>query len=306
MYVKKYIAAISGGPDSMAMLNMYKKKISLVLHVNYNKREKSHIDENIVMDFCDKNGISFKSLNLNQDDYDYYFKKYKTNNFQSLARKIRYEYFLNNFNEKTYKGLLVAHNLDDHVETYLMQKEKDSLSLFFGIKSKTHYKNMKIYRPLLIYRKQTLERYCNENKVEYVIDYSNNSALYRRNVIRKHISKLSSDDFYNILMEIKKKNKKRNKTRKYVDKFMIRWKHNNYSIEHFKKAKNIYLDNIVFEYLKKIDNLKISQDKIILVRNHLLNSKKNTFLNLGRDKYLKIIDKKISIYEGENKNEIRI
>jgi tRNA(Ile)-lysidine synthase len=305
MYVKKYIAAISGGPDSMAMLNMYKNKISLVLHVNYNKREKSYIDENIVKDFCNKNKINFKSLNLNQDDYEYYFKKYKTNNFQSLARKIRYDYFLENFNEKMYKGLLVAHNLDDHVETYLMQKERDSLSLFFGIKSKTHYKNMKIHRPLLIYRKQTLERYCKENQVEYVLDYSNDLDLYRRNVIRKDISKLSSDEFYNILIEIKRKNKKLKKPRKYVDKFMIRWRHNNYSIEDFKSAKNIYLDNIVFEYLKKIDGLKISQDKIILVRNHLLYSKKNSFLNLGRLKYLKIENKKISIYEGENKNEVR-
>ena len=38
---KKYIAAVSGGPDSMAMLNMFKHKIKTVAFVNYKKRIES-------------------------------------------------------------------------------------------------------------------------------------------------------------------------------------------------------------------------------------------------------------------------
>ena len=48
---KKFIAAVSGGPDSMALLDMLRKKgkYSLfVAHVNYQKRETAYRDETLV------------------------------------------------------------------------------------------------------------------------------------------------------------------------------------------------------------------------------------------------------------------
>jgi tRNA(Ile)-lysidine synthase len=52
-----YIAAISGGPDSMALLDIYKKNIKCVCHVNYNFRKDSSKDTNIVKKYCLKNRI---------------------------------------------------------------------------------------------------------------------------------------------------------------------------------------------------------------------------------------------------------
>lgn len=51
---KKMLLGVSGGPDSMFLLNLLKNKNIIVAHVNYNKRETSKVDEEIVVDFCKK------------------------------------------------------------------------------------------------------------------------------------------------------------------------------------------------------------------------------------------------------------
>lgn len=59
MKQQRYLAAVSGGPDSMALLYAYKKLIYGVCHVNYNKRKTAKRDELIVKNFCLKNKIKF-------------------------------------------------------------------------------------------------------------------------------------------------------------------------------------------------------------------------------------------------------
>ena len=54
----KYLVACSGGPDSMALLDMFKDKYELyVCHINYHKRESAKRDELIVRRYCKKNRI---------------------------------------------------------------------------------------------------------------------------------------------------------------------------------------------------------------------------------------------------------
>ena len=52
---KKYLIAVSGGPDSMALMNSYKKQIYGVCHVNYHYRDSSNRDEEIVKRYCKNN-----------------------------------------------------------------------------------------------------------------------------------------------------------------------------------------------------------------------------------------------------------
>lgn len=47
---QKYLIAVSGGPDSMALLNKKKNLIKAVCHVNYHDREDTDNDERIVRD----------------------------------------------------------------------------------------------------------------------------------------------------------------------------------------------------------------------------------------------------------------
>ena len=111
---KKYIAAVSGGPDSMALLDQFKKVIVGVCHVNYHKRVDSNYDTKLVKDYCKKHKIPLAIYDVNT-------KVYKTSlqhNFQTLAREIRYEFFVKCGNKFKCKNLLIAHNLNDFLETF--------------------------------------------------------------------------------------------------------------------------------------------------------------------------------------------
>ena len=53
---QKYSVACSGGPDSMALLDMARKQALYVevAHVNYHKRDTAKRDEKIVRAYCRK------------------------------------------------------------------------------------------------------------------------------------------------------------------------------------------------------------------------------------------------------------
>ena len=82
---KKVLIGCSGGPDSMALLDMSKDKYDVYCaHVNYHKRKSANRDERIVKDYCLKNKIPFYSID---------YKDKAGGNFQDKARVFRYGYF---------------------------------------------------------------------------------------------------------------------------------------------------------------------------------------------------------------------
>lgn len=179
---KRYIVAVSGGADSMALLNMMYEKayIFKVAHVNYHQRASAKKDEEIVRDFCNKNSIEFYLKDFNQDI---------KGNFQNQARIFRYNFFKELIEEFNYDAVVVAHHLDDLLETYLIQKQRRSIPEYYGIKKETEIFDVKIIRPLLTYNKQDLVQYCLNSKLEYGEDESNFNLKYTRNKIRHSILK---------------------------------------------------------------------------------------------------------------------
>ena len=117
---KFYIVAVSGGPDSLFLLDkMRLEGYNLaVAHVNYQKRESSNYDEKLVKDYCQKYSLP----------YEIYRQKYNfSGNFQDKARQVRYNFFQKLANKYHTKYIVIAHHLDDHLETYLLQKKRKSL-----------------------------------------------------------------------------------------------------------------------------------------------------------------------------------
>lgn len=72
---KKYVIGVSGGPDSMCLLDKYKSKIVAVCHVNYHMRKSADRDELIVKNYCQKNNLNYFSKNC-------FFTDNNRNNFQ--------------------------------------------------------------------------------------------------------------------------------------------------------------------------------------------------------------------------------
>jgi tRNA(Ile)-lysidine synthase len=143
----KYIAAVSGGPDSMALLHKYRKRIMVVCHVNYQKRDSAQRDMAIVENYCHKHGIKLQKLIVTKPIYEKYYQQSK--NFQNTARQIRYDFFVKVGHKFKIRKILIAHNKDDFIETSIMQLNRHSIALFLGIQKNAKYKDLQIYRPLI-------------------------------------------------------------------------------------------------------------------------------------------------------------
>ncbi|TNK96322.1 tRNA lysidine(34) synthetase TilS, partial [Mycoplasmopsis pullorum] len=101
------LLAISGGPDSIFLLNKYINHNNIVVaHVNYNQRFNSDIDQKIVEEMCKKHNIPYEILSLKKDDY-------QGGNFQNWAREQRYNFFKQVYDKYQCNVLFVAHHIDD-------------------------------------------------------------------------------------------------------------------------------------------------------------------------------------------------
>ena len=288
MHKNKYLAAVSGGPDSIALLNKYHKKIYGVCHINYHYRDTSDFDQSIVKQYCDRYKI--KSFILNIDKKIYSTNRIK--NFENWARIKRYDFFLKIANKTGIKQILMGHNADDFVETYYMQKQKGTQLLFYGIKKENYYKDLRIYRPFIKIRKTELEKYCNKHHIEYAIDITNSDPKFLRNKFRKIISKMNNKQFYKVYNDICKINKSKNKLLKKTNKLYCEWTKQNYDLIFFKNQENKIQIHLIYKFLINFSPWRISMNKINEIIRFFLSNKGNTYYRLNQ---------KLKIYKKQNK-----
>lgn len=179
----KILVGVSGGIDSMVLLHLLiHTGLSVgVAHCNFSLRgEESDGDEQFVRYYCLMNGIQFHSIRFDTMEYA------KENGFsiQVAARKLRYAYFDELCREHKYTRIAIAHNLNDSVETVLL-----NLSRGTGLKGLTGIKhvNGKVIRPLLFALRSEIEEYANAHNINYREDSSNATTKYKRNFIRHKV-----------------------------------------------------------------------------------------------------------------------
>jgi tRNA(Ile)-lysidine synthase len=112
---QEFIIAVSGGSDSMCLLDLYKKQVKCVCHVNYNLRLSSIRDTEIVKEYCLKNNLNLEILNCDEAIKSKYHSEDK--NEESSLRKIRYDFFCECAEKYNVNTLLVAHQYDDFLES---------------------------------------------------------------------------------------------------------------------------------------------------------------------------------------------
>ena len=200
---QKYLLACSHGPDSMALFFMLKEEgyKFAVAHVNYHLREESDEEQKELENYCAKNNIELYVKEVNESLGE--------NNLEEQCRIIRYTFFKELVNKYHFYAVLIAHNQDDVIETYLMQKTRQNLVEFFGIKENPIIFDTKIIRPVLGFTKQELLMFCDINKVEYSIDKTNLQDVFLRNKIRHQVvEKMSKEERNKILEEMALENEK--------------------------------------------------------------------------------------------------
>ncbi|MCE7791271.1 tRNA lysidine(34) synthetase TilS [Salipaludibacillus sp. CUR1] len=184
------LLAVSGGPDSMAMLHFFhkmKEDIPLIIsvaHVDHGLRgEYSKKDAELVSSYCGR-------LNVPYYLYEADVKALKEKeglSTQEAARTCRYKWFAGLMEKLGADKLVTAHHGDDQVETMLMRQIRGSLSGRKGIPVKRPFAEGWLVRPFLAVEKSDLEAYCERHGIPYNEDASNQTDLYLRNRIRNHV-----------------------------------------------------------------------------------------------------------------------
>ena len=180
---KKYVVAVSGGPDSLGLVALtkayaYQKKIKFYyVLVDHSIRKNSHREAIQVKKLLKKYKINLKIFTN---------KKEITKNIQAEARNARYEILFNHCKKIKVNALLTAHNMEDQVETFLIRLSRGS-----GIKGLSAMKSvnkinskLSLCRPLLDIKKDSLIKISKNIFGRYFKDPSNNNKKYLRTKIR--------------------------------------------------------------------------------------------------------------------------
>lgn len=179
----KLLLAISGGLDSMVMVDLL-KKLSFdlaIAHCNFQLRGlESFGDQNFVQNYAETNDIK---LFLTQFDTENFAKDYKLST-QVAARELRYNWFYELLETEHYDYILTAHHADDNLETFLINLVRGTgLEGLTGIPAQ----NENVIRPLLLFSRSEIEAYAKKNDINWREDSSNASDKYLRNKIRHNL-----------------------------------------------------------------------------------------------------------------------
>ena len=152
-----------------------------IAHCNFQLRENdSERDEQFVRDLAAKYS---RPIHVKRFETKLYAVEKKIST-QEAARELRYGWFEEVCQSDGYQYLLTAHHADDNIETAMMNFFRGT-----GIKGIRGIapKQGRIIRPLLFARRRELESFLDENRMDYVLDYTNEEDDYTRNFFRNKI-----------------------------------------------------------------------------------------------------------------------
>ena len=280
------VVGLSGGPDSMCLLNILlslNKNIKIVCaHINHNIREESKEELLFIEEYC-KN----KNLTLETTTFE---KKSSTQDYNELElREKRYAFFGKVINKYKGKYLFTAHHGDDLVETVLMRMTRGSnLKGYTGFQVETKKDTYKVIKPLIFMTKDDINLYNEENNIPYVTDKTNEEDNYTRNRYRHNILPFLKSENKNIHLKYLKFSRELQKYFNYVDKVVNkeidkRYHKKRLDIKEFSRLDKLIQEKII-EYIlddNYIDNLYLVNDKHTnMILNIIDNPKPNIEINL--------------------------
>lgn len=278
---KNILLAVSGGVDSMVMLDLFIKnrtKYNLyieVAHFNHMTRDGlSDRDMNFVRNYTKINDIVFHFAQYSMSKYS---KENKISE-EEAGRILRHRFFNEIINNSSKEFLLaLAHNKDDQVETILMRILRGTG--IDGLNGMSQF-DFPIIRPMLNIEKKNIIEYSKINNIEFVQDDTNFETDYMRNKIRNNlIPELISNYNFNLYNAIINLSEISRNYSNFINKNI------NKKINEISEFKN---DKIFIN--KKIINTLSEFETILIVRNLIEKISSNyNFTKPHFDEIIKII-----------------
>ncbi len=191
-YGANLLIAVSGGQDSMALLNLIndmKKQhnwIVNVWHGDHQWHEKSETYALELKSYCDKKNLTF-----------FFDQASKTTiSSEEKARDWRYENLSKRANEILIENqkendiyILTGHTNTDNAETFLLNLARGSNYAGLGYIDKKRLLESHIFliRPLLIFSREDTKKFCKHLNIPIWEDPTNSDLKIKRNLIRKKI-----------------------------------------------------------------------------------------------------------------------
>jgi tRNA(Ile)-lysidine synthetase-like protein len=176
----KWVVAVSGGIDSMALLCALREQrpdiTPVVCHVNHNLRgSESQLDHDFVLEQCERLGLHSVSMTLPQPSMR-----------EASLRQHRYKMLALVSKTHQAQGILTAHHADDRAEGALLRVARNAEPWAIdALHAKRPCEGTVLVRPLLHLRKQTLLDFLDSMQQPYRVDHTNSTTASKRNVVRQ-------------------------------------------------------------------------------------------------------------------------
>lgn len=304
----KIVLGVSGGPDSMCMLDMMRelkeeKNINFeiyVAHINHMIREEAIDDEKYVQNYCLKHNIEFfvKRADVQKIAND---KKIGT---EEAGRKVRYDFFEEVLQKTGSNKIAIAHNKNDKIETIIMHLLRGSgLS---GLKGIEPIRDNKYIRPLIECERQEIEQYCEDRKLQPRIDKTNFENEYTRNKIRNIVIPYIKKEFNpNIIQTLSRLSEVATDESNYIDlqtqkiynKLLIEKSDKQIilKLKEFNQQENVIQKRLVLKTIKELNGSTDRIEKIHIedIIKLCTNNIGNKYLTPNKNLKILVKDKKI-------------
>lgn len=185
---QKVLVALSGGPDSVAMLSVLQAlapswNLSLtVVHCNYGLRgAESDGDAQFVSRLCRRMAVPCRVAPLTVALRE----SGSSSSFQARAREARYRLFRALAGELGAERVALGHTADDQAETVLLRMLRGAG--LRGLAGMPHMREKLFIRPLLGISRQDILSYLKSTGLSYRTDSSNAKSIYLRNRVRHEL-----------------------------------------------------------------------------------------------------------------------
>lgn len=192
---EKLLLAVSGGPDSMAML-FAMKNISetmgfklFIAHVNHGVRGELALRDQVFVEKTAKElNIPYYTKNVDMVAYG----KELGISSEDAGRLLRYGFFREVLSNLGGGYICVAHNKNDQAETVLLRILRGT-----GVEGLKAMELISgdIIRPLINVERTEIEDYIRDNKIETMLDHTNLQAIYSRNKVRLELIPYIQENF---------------------------------------------------------------------------------------------------------------
>lgn len=178
----RIVVGLSGGADSvclLSVLNSLKAEYGFSLvaaHINHGIRgAEAQRDEESCKRLCESLNVPLEILHADIPT----LSKQQGIGEEECGRIVRYDFFRSLAGKRG--KIATAHNLNDNAETLLLNLVRGA-----GSKGACGIPPVRdnIIRPLIETDRESIEKYCEENELQYVTDSTNLECEYSRNKIR--------------------------------------------------------------------------------------------------------------------------